>query len=115
MFCLIFKFIFVFVLESVVSDKTDFNENFFYQLNTLKAQNEDLQLSLKAQEVIQSKLEQELEERIKEITNLELTKTDFQVLSKKYETLQAEFEKEKETKNSKFMMSYDKVHTFLCI
>jgi hypothetical protein len=51
----------------------------------LRNENEELRLNLKAEEEIRSKYEEEIEKRGEEITELKSAKTDYFVLSKKYE------------------------------
>jgi len=95
-------------VDSQSSIKTDFNENFFQQIDLFKKENEDLRLNLKAQHVIIQKYEEENNEKLQELNELRLIKTDFNVLTKKYETLQKENDKIKENNNKKFVMTYDK-------
>ena len=95
-------------VDSQSSIKTDFNENFYQQIDLFKKENEDLRLNLKAQHVIIQKYEEENNEKLEELNKLRLIKTDFNVLTKKYETLQKENDKIKENNNKKFVMTYDK-------
>ena len=95
-------------IDTQQSVKTEFNENFFQQLDLLKKENEDLRLNFKAQQVIILRYEEETNETLQELNDLRLIKTDFQVLTKKYETLQKENEKIRETNNKKFVMTYNK-------
>lgn len=82
------------------------------QLDSLKRENEELKLNLKTQEIIQMRYDSEISLKEKEINELRLIKTDFQVLSKKYEILQSQFEEKKDLENQKFILTYDKVLFF---
>ena len=95
--------------DTQMSVKTEFNENFFQQIDTLKKENEDLRLNLKAKQVIIERFEEENTEKLEELNKLRLIKTDFAVINKKYETLQKEYEEKiKEANDKKFVMTYDK-------
>ena len=82
------------------------------QLDSLKRENEELKINLKTQEIIQMRYDSEISLKEKEINELRLIKTDFQVLSKKYEILQSQFEEKKDLENQKFILTYDKVLFF---
>lgn len=95
--------------DTQMSVKTEFNENFFQQVDTLKKENEELRLNLKAKQVIIERFEEENTEKLEELNKLRLIKTDFAVITKKYETLQKEYEEKiKEANDKKFVMTYDK-------
>lgn len=95
--------------DTQISVKTEFNENFFQQIDTLKKENEELRLNLKAKQVIIERFEEENTEKLEELNKLRLIKTDFAVITKKYETLQKEYdEKIKEANDKKFVITYDK-------
>ena len=95
--------------DTQMSVKTEFNENFFQQIDTLKKENEELRLNLKAKQVIIERFEDENTEKLEELKNLRLIKTDFAVITKKYETLQKEYdEKIRVANDKKFVITYDK-------
>lgn len=95
-------------VDTQISVRTEFNENFLQQIEQFKKENEDLRLNLKSQQVVIQRYDEEIEEKLQEINELRLIKTDFLVLTKKYETLQKENEKIKEIENKKFVMTFDK-------
>lgn len=89
-------------------EPADSNENLIRRLEELKSESDELRLHLKASEQVVERYEQQLESKSEELNDLKSAKTDFLVLTKKYETLQLQFEQIKTENNKKFMSQYDK-------
>lgn len=84
-------------------EPADSNENLIRRLEELKSESDELRLHLKASEQVVERYEQQLESKSEELNDLKSAKTDFLVLTKKYETLQLQFEQLKTENNKKFM------------
>lgn len=93
---------------SQLNEAADSNDNMIRRLEELKNENDELRLNLKAEQQILERYEDQLVLKSEELNEMRSAKTDYIILSKKYETLQVEFEKIKEDNNKKFMHTYDK-------
>ncbi|KAL4446888.1 hypothetical protein ABPG74_014860 [Tetrahymena malaccensis] len=95
-------------MVSQLNEAADSNDNLIRRLEELKHECDELRLNLKAEQQIVERYEDQLVQKSEELNEMRSAKTDFIILSKKYETLQVEFEKIKDENNRKFINTYDK-------
>lgn len=95
-------------LSEMESQKQDQSENLIRRFEEIKNENDELKLNLRAEQEIVERYEEELTKKSSELNELRSAKTDFIVLTKKYETLQAEFNTYKQDVYKKATKDIDK-------
>ena len=93
---------------SDVSTVADSSDNLIKRLEELRTENEEIRLNLRAEQEITDKLQEEIDRKNQEITDLGNARSALNIFQKKYEELQSQFEQYKGQTMSRDLTSQDK-------